>query len=118
MIRHFHLVRKAKDMVKYISIFRLKPGYDPQETHQIWMNEHIPYVKEVMSPELTSYVVGKVIHNMTEGETFFGSVQLGFRSLEDAKRAWDRMLANPPDRFYERITDIRRVIIEETDVFS
>ena len=105
-------------MVKYVSIFKLKPGFDAEETRRIWMKEHVPHVKEVMSPELISYVVGRVVHDMTEGETFYGSVQLGFRNLEEAKRAWDRMLASPPDRFYERITDIRRVIIEETDVFS
>jgi len=105
-------------VVKYVSIFKLKAGADAEETDRVWMHEHVPYVKEVMSPELTSYVVGKVVHDMTEGETFYGSVQLGFRSLEDAKRAWDRMLAKPPDRFYECITDIRRVIIEETDVFT
>jgi hypothetical protein len=118
MIRHFHSVRKAKGMVKYISIFRLKPGFDPQESYQIWMNEHVPYVKEVMSQELTGYVVGKVVHDMTKGEKFFGSVQLSFQSLDDAKKAWKRMLDNPPDELYKRITDIRRVIIEETDVFS
>jgi len=118
MIRHFHSVRKAKGMVKYISIFRLKTGYDPQESYQIWMNEHVPYIKKVMSPELTGYVVGKVVHDMTKGEKFFGSVQLSFQSLDDAKKAWNRVLDDPPDELYKRITDIRRVIIEETDVFS
>jgi len=109
---------EAKGMVKYISIFRLKPGYDPQESYQIWMNEHVPYVKEVMSPELTGYVVGRVVHDMTNEEKFFGSVQLSFENLDDAKKAWEKMFNNPPDELYKRITDIRRVIIEETDVFS
>ena len=105
-------------MIKYISIFRLKPGYDPEESYQLWIKEHVPYVKKMMHPELKGYVTGRVIHNMTQGEEFYGTVQLSYTTLDDANRAWNRLRANPPDEFMNRITDIRRVMIEERDMMS
>ena len=105
-------------MVKYISIFQLKQGYDAEETYQIWIKEHVPYVKKTMEPELKGYVVGRVVQNRTEGKEFFGSVQLSFSNLSDAIRAWSRLAENPPDELMNRITDVRRVIVEENDVFA
>jgi hypothetical protein len=102
-------------MIKLISTFALKPGYDPEETYQLWIKEHIPYVKKMMSPELKGYVIGRVLHSLTGGE-FYGAVQLSYNTLEDAKKAWSRLFNNPPDEFTKRITDIRRVIIDEKDV--
>ncbi len=102
-------------MIKVISTFGLKPGYDPEETYQLWIREHVPYVKKTMQPELKGYVIGRVVHSLTGGE-FYGSVQLSYQTLDDAKTAWDRLLANPPDEFTKRITEIRRVIIDEEEV--
>jgi len=102
-------------MIKLISTFALKPGYDPEETHQLWIKEHIPYVKKLMSPELKGYVIGRVLHSLTGGE-LYGTVQLSYSTLDDAMRAGRRLIANPPDEFMKRITDIRRVIIDEKDV--
>ncbi len=101
-------------MVKVISTFGLKAAYDPEQTYQLWIKEHIPYVKKMLHPELKGYVIGRVVHSLTGGE-FFGAVQLSFPSTEDAIRAFDRLLANP-DEFTKRICDIRRIIIEEKDV--
>jgi len=105
-------------MVKYINIFQLKQGYDPEESYQIWIKEHVPYIKKMMKPELKGYIIGRVVENMTEGRQFFGNVQLSFSNLEDCKKAWDRFTANGPDEFMNRITNTRRVIIEERDVFD
>ena len=102
-------------MVKVISTFGLKPGYDPEETYQLWIKEHVPYVKKTMHPELRGYVIGRVVQSVTGGE-FFGAVQLSFETAEGAKRALNRLLASSEDDFMRRITDFRRVIIEERDV--
>jgi hypothetical protein len=102
-------------MIKLISTFALKPGYDPEETYQLWIKDHIPYVKKIMSPELKGYVIGRVLHSLSGGE-FYGTVQLSYSTLDDAKRAGNRLITNPPDEFMKRITDIRRVIIDEKDV--
>ena len=102
-------------MVKVISTFRLKPGFDPDENYQLWINEHVPFVKKTMHPELKGYVIGRVVHSMTGGE-FFGAVQLSFDTVEDAKRALNRLHTGPHDEFMKRINDFRRVVIEERDV--
>ena len=103
-------------MVKLITTFRLKPGFDPDESYQLWINKHVPYVKKMMSPELQGYIVGRVLHTPGKGEEFFGAVQLSFDTIEDSKRALNRLLTGPEDEFMKRITDFRRVVIEERDV--
>ena len=102
-------------MVKVISTFGLRPGYDPEETYQLWIKEHVPYIKKTLHPELRGYVTGRVVQSVTGGE-FFGAVQLSFEAAEGAKRAMNRLLASPEDEFMKGITDFRRVIIEERDV--
>lgn len=101
-------------MISVISTFSLKQGYNPEETCNLWVEEHVPYVKKMLSPELQGYVTGRVVQNLTGGD-FFGSVRLSFRSTEDAARAFGRLLGQP-DEFINRICDIRRVIVEETNV--
>jgi uncharacterized protein (TIGR02118 family) len=105
-----------KAMVKLITTFRLKTGFDPDESYQLWINKHVPYVKETMSPELKEYIVGRVLHTPGKGEEFFGAAQLYFDGVEDAKRALNKLLTGPEDEFMKRITDFRRVVIEERDV--
>jgi hypothetical protein len=103
-------------MVKMVTSFRLKPGFDPEESYQLWLKKHVPYVKTVMSPELKGYVVGRVVHSLAKGDEYFGVVQLSYDTVEDAVRALGRLLSNPEDEFMQRMTDFRRVIIEEKDV--
>lgn len=102
-------------MIKLISTFALKDEYDPEETYQLWIKEHIPYVKKMLLPELRGYVIGRVRRSLTGGE-FYGAVQLSFNTLEEALRASNRLFSNPPDEFTKRVTDFRRVVIEEKDV--
>lgn len=105
-------------MVKFFSIFALKPGYDPEETHRLWVNEHMPYVKKIMAAELRGYVIGRVLHSLTGGE-FYGAVQLLYDSLADALRSQSRTLTeNPPDDFMNRCTDHRRLVIQEHDIIT
>ncbi len=101
-------------MVKLITTFRLKPGFDPEESYQLWIEKHAPNVKKRMHPELKEYIVGRVIHN--PGDIFFGAAQLSFDTVEDSTRALDRLLTGPEDEFMKRITDFRRVVIEEREM--
>lgn len=101
-------------MVKLITTFRLEPGFDLEESYQLWIEKHVPNVKKRMYPELKGYVIGRVIHNPRD--EFFGAAQLSFDNIEDSKRALDKLLNGPEDEFMKRITDFRRVVIEEIDV--
>ena len=38
-------------MLKRIRTFGVKPGYDPEETYQLWIKEPVPYSKK-LRPEL------------------------------------------------------------------
>ena len=105
-------------MFKFISVFALKPGYDADDTYKLWLKEHAPNVKAIQSPELKKYVIGRVVHNPTPGEKFFGVAQLSYDTLEDALRAQDRQNASPKDEFANRLVNSRRVIIEEKDVMK
>jgi hypothetical protein len=101
-------------MVKLITTFRLRPGFDPEQSYQLWIEKHVPNVKKRMHPELKAYAIGRVVFN--PGEEFFGAAQLSFDTVEDSKRALNRLLTGPEDEFMKRITDFRRVVIEERDV--
>ena len=105
-------------MVKYVSTFQLKSGYDPDESFQVWLDDHVPYIKEVLSPELKGYIIGRVVQNIPPDAGFYGSVQLSFKSIKDFNKAWSRLHKNPPDKFMKRIENVRRVIIEEQDVLT
>lgn len=101
-------------MVKTISTLSLKPGYDPNETYQIWLKDHVPYVKR-NSTGMKRYVIGRVVHNLTGGE-FYGAVQITYETLEDAIRSGNNVWEHGPDEFMKRTTNVRRVIIQEEDV--
>ncbi len=101
-------------MIKLITTFRLKPGFDPEESYRLWIKKHVPYIKKRMHPELKGYVIGRVIYN--PGDEFFGAAQLSFDTLEDSRTALNRLLTGPEDEFMKRITDFRRVVVEEKDV--
>jgi hypothetical protein len=62
-------------MFKFAAVFAMKPGLDPEETYQIWLKDHVPYVRKTQLPELKKYVIGRVIHNVP-GENFYGAVQI------------------------------------------
>lgn len=110
---------EEKKPVTYISFFELKPGYDPEETYQVWINAHVNPMMKLMKPELKGYVIGRVVENSLGG-AFYGSVRLSFDSLEDCRSALGRlrkMQAGAPDEMMKRITNITCVKVEERDVF-
>jgi hypothetical protein len=76
------------------------------------------YMVMTMEPQLKECVVGRVALTMSEGEESFGTVQLSFSNLNGAIKACDRLAKIVPDEFLNRITDSRKVIIEEMDVFD
>jgi hypothetical protein len=105
-------------MFKFISVFALKPGYDPDDTYKLWLSEHAPNVKAIQLPELKKYVIGRVVNNPNPGENFFGVAQLSYATLEDVLRAQGRQNASPKDEFANRLVNSRRVIIEEEDIIK
>ena len=113
-------------MVKVVSIFKLKPGFDPEDSYRLWLEEHTVNVKVKLKPELKKYVIGRVVTNLGEKiEDFgFGVVELFFEDTDSALRAMNRLWSVPGqarhnveyDEFTRRITVLKRAIIEEREI--
>ena len=103
-------------MVKMISIFKLKPGFDPDDCYKLWKEEHTDYVKGKLKPELKKYVIGRVVNTPGGQIEDFGMAQLSFDDLDSALRALNRWWSSPEDELKRRATDFRRWIIEEEEV--
>ena len=113
-------------MVKVVSIFKLKPGFDPDDSYRLWLEEHTVYVKAKLKPELKKYLIGRVVTNLGEKveEFGFGVVELFFEDVDSALRAMNRLWSVPGqarhnveyDEFTRRIAVLRRAIIEEKEI--
>ena len=105
-------------MVKLVTMFKLKPDFDPEESYKLWSEIHTAYIKKIFAPELKKYVIGRVVRQATpgqEGEDFFGVVQCTFENADDAQNAVKKVL-NAPDEFQNRIGESHRVVIEEKEI--
>lgn len=101
-------------MVKFMGIFTLKPGNDPDEYHRLWKETHTRWAIEKLSPEMKSYTIGRVVGGFGNSG-IYGVAQIEFESLDDANRAFARLIGSPPDRFLSGI-DVKRIIIEEEPI--
>ena len=97
-------------MVRFLSTFRLKDGYDPDETYRIWLEIHAPAVKKRYAGLLKRYVISKITRASEDDSDYFGMAQLWFDDLETAIKA-RKDAGTHTDEFTERITDSRRVIV-------
>jgi len=105
-------------MVTYMSIIRLKPGFDPDESYQLWRSKHSTRAKEVLRPELKKYTTARVIASFGEAETY-GIARMEFDDLESCQRAFQRLLESPPDSpdpFASRIASVERIVLQEDEV--
>jgi hypothetical protein len=98
-------------MVKFLAVIRIKPGYDPDETWKIWVNEHAPVSKKGLSPEVRKYTLHRVVKTLSDSDVF-GVAEMLFDDVASAERAMKRNLSKPPDEFRKRIARVDRIILE------
>ncbi len=105
-------------MVRFVSTFRLKSGFDPDESFQLWQDVHTPRVVEMLKGYgLKKYTVSRLLSAPEAEPEFFGMAQIWFDNLENAKKGTEYMLSQRQDAFTDRITDTRRVfIVEEKEI--
>jgi len=104
-------------MVKFVSVFRIKPGFNPDESFQLWQDQHAPRVKKRLSGLMRKYVIARVLSAPEGNPDFFGMVEISFDDLDAAKAGVKKLLDAPPDEFLSRMEDFRRVfVVEEKDV--
>ena len=74
-------------MSKVVTLCSAKPGFDIEETYQLWYKNHRPYAKKYLSPELRKYRFSTVIRTLpVEFDKTIGSgggvedINLGFQN--------------------------------------
>lgn len=105
-------------MVKFLTTFRLKPGFDREESYQLWKEEHVPkFVKMLKGTGARKYVIAKLLSAPDGGTEFFGMAEIWYDNLEDARKATQYSVARRDSAFTERITDMRRVyVLDEEEI--
>jgi len=103
-------------MIRYISSFRLKPGFDPDETYRIWLESHAPAFKEKYAGRLKRYIISRIRGVSEANSDLFGMVEFWFDDIDEAKKVIDDVkqeIRGNPDEFAQRITDFRRMFVME-----
>lgn len=96
-------------MVKFMGVIRLKPGYDPDETWELWRTKHTRWYKRLAQPELKKYTINRVIKTMNESD-IFGISESWFDDLESAERALARFVNAPADEVLPRFQPDRLIV--------
>ena len=105
-------------MIRFVSTFRLKPGFDPDESFQLWQDVHVPRVVSMLKHYgLKKYTVSRILSAPEAEPAYFGMAQIWFDNLDNAKKGTAHMLSQRQDEFTDRITDVRRIfLIEEKEM--
>jgi len=102
-------------MVKFIAVIRIKPGYDPDETWQIWTKEHAQRTKKTLGADVRKYTIQRVIKPLNDTDVF-GVAEMLFDDLATCERAMKRVWAAEPDEFWRRCARVDRVVVEGMDI--
>jgi len=101
-------------MVKFMGVIRLKPGYDPDETWELWRTKHTQWYKKLARPELKQYTIHRVIKTLGKSD-IFGISESVYADLESCMRALNRFLSAPPDEVLPRFQP-ERLILEFEEI--
>lgn len=96
-------------MVKFMGVIRLKPGYDPDETWQLWRTKHAKWYKDLARPELKQYTIHRVIKTLNDSD-IFGISESVYEDIESCERALNRFLNAPPDEVLSRFQPDRLIV--------
>ena len=108
-------------MLKFISFWGLKPGVDPAETWQYWLENHTVWAKDKVLPDAKKYTVNRVIRAFGEGDLFAFS-EIWFEDMDSALKAAGRVINAQPDELLSkrivvpRMTAPNRIFTEEQEI--
>ena len=108
-------------MVRYVSTFGIKPGYDPEESWRVWQEVHVPAVIEGIKGLVTKYTIFRLENADPDGKPdLFGGVEFWYKDLDCARESLKRRKPSVlNDEFAKRIINLRRVyILEEKVVYE
>ncbi len=96
-------------MIKFMGVIRLKPGYDPDETWELWRTEHARWYKNLVRPELKHYTVNRVIKTIGDSD-IYGISESVYDDVESCERALKRFINAPPDEVMTRFQPDRLIL--------
>ncbi|MBU2535816.1 MAG: hypothetical protein ABIK32_01685 [Chloroflexota bacterium] len=96
-------------MVKFMGVIRLKPGYDPDETWELWRTEHATNFKNLARPELKQYTINRVIKRLNNND-IYGISESVFENVESCERALKRFIDAPADEVLKRFQPDRLIV--------
>jgi len=103
-------------MVKFVGIFSLKPGVDPDEAYKYWREKHTLWAKDKMLPDLRRYVTSRVVRHFGESD-IYGFAELWFDDIESALRAVERLRSAQPDEWLTEWIEVpTRFLVTEEEV--
>ena len=104
-------------MISFLSTFRIRPGFDPDETYRFWEEKHTLLTKELYKGYARKYVIGRIKGFSEQESDWFGIVQVWFDDVESARKAMSSEDFKIKDDFSRAITDARNVfVIEEKEI--
>jgi len=96
-------------MVKFMGVIRLKPGYDPDETWQLWRTEHATNYKNLAGSELKQYTINRVIKRLNDND-IYGISESVYEDVASCERALKRFIDAPPDEVLKRFQPDRLIV--------
>jgi len=103
-------------VVKFVGLFSLRPGVDPEDAYRYWREKHTIWAKNVMRPELRRYVTNRLTHRFGKDD-IFGFAELWFDDMQSAMRAAERLQKAKPDEWLSKwIKPPTRFVVMEADV--
>jgi len=96
-------------MVKFMGVIRLKPGYVPDETWELWRTEHADNYKKLARPELKQYTINRVIKKLNDSD-IYGISESVYENIESCERALKLFINAPPDEVLKRFQPDRLIV--------
>ena len=102
-------------MIRSITLLKLRPGIDPEETWKYWREKHIFWARECPHPEAQKYTIARVVHCISEDD-IYGLAEVWFDNMEEAIRTMKRLAHTEPDELLGKRVIPTRIVLEEEEI--
>ena len=102
-------------MIRSITLLKLRPGVDPEETWKYWREKHISWARERLHPEARKYIIARVVHRIGEDD-IYGLAEVWFDNMEDAVKTMERLAHTEPDELLGKRVIPTRIVLEEEEI--
>ena len=101
-------------MIKFFGIMRLSPGFDPDETWELWKTKYTASGTQVLLPELKKFTINRIVGTVGDTQTdIFGYAEHVYEDRESLLRAFGRRFQKTD---FKPPFEITRLIAEPWEV--